>query len=215
MKILRRAFNTLMHGEWTLSLLSMLFGTGSIITSFGLGTWAASASGWLAEYGPIGWLISGLIAALLMTMCFAIYAISLESLSRNKMNIQRSQPSTGINILEDTFKRHIIRISDIYHSNYQIIENKDFKECRFQGPMSIAFIENTNLISPFIKNSNFINMGVLFGSNGGVIGFKNCTFRDCEFDEVCLHMPPDLAKRISNDLPGVHIYGQSVDKGED
>lgn len=63
----KRIHRLLMHSEWKISLWYALFGTGGIVSSFGISAWAAAASAWLDTYGPIAWVAAGFAGALAFT----------------------------------------------------------------------------------------------------------------------------------------------------
>lgn len=186
-----------MHGEWKISLGYQVFGAGGVMSSFGISAWAASASAWLNIYGPIAWVFAGFSGALAFLLAFLIYSIMRERLSRARLAEKRAESSTRINPLDDHFVKQVINVSDIFSNYHQVLKNKDFRDCRFVGPMVVAFGRNVTMNTPYMNDCNFI--AVEDGVIRGVVAFENSTFRDCEFDSVTFVVPKNLAKMIRDE----------------
>lgn len=74
--MLKRIQNILMHSEWKLSLWQIVFGGSGVMGSFSLSAWAASATVWINQFGPIAWVGAGFTGALLFLLALLIFAVT-------------------------------------------------------------------------------------------------------------------------------------------
>jgi hypothetical protein len=87
-------------------------GLGGVVSSLGIGAWAAAASGWFAEYGPIAIWAAGLGSAF-------IAAVGLFLIARTRAIFQiirfrnRVADKAAINPLESVFRNQRIYIRDL------------------------------------------------------------------------------------------------------
>jgi uncharacterized membrane protein YcjF (UPF0283 family) len=112
----KRAWRFLQQVEWNLSLWQLLFGGGGLLTTFGFGAWAASASAWLDAWGPIGWVAAGLASMFVVAITSACLFIGHGIWRYNNtialLNQKRSEQDTRINILDDMFIKKIITVDE-------------------------------------------------------------------------------------------------------
>lgn len=198
---IKRIFRFASASETGISLWLQLFGATGIIGSFGVGTWAASASDWLNAYGPISWVLSGALCAVAMT--FIYYLINTASYAAARADLAKARLSTphNVNILEDHFDGKIIKFVDLFDTLHPDLSNKHFKRCRFSGPMIIYLGDNITLDS-----NKFIYCSLVVSKNypevlAGAF-FEKSTFFECEFDLVTIIMAPEHARELKRQTPG-------------
>lgn len=196
----KRIQNLLMQGEWKLSLWGQIFGAGGLLTSFGITAWAGSATEWIGQHGPLAWVGTGFFGALLFALLVLMYSLSKSYLAQAALNEKRAAGSTRINPLQDHFTKEIITVADIFSHFHQVHKNKHFRECRFSGPMVMAFANNISLSHPEMSDCNFVVVGE--GWITGVVAFADSSFRDCEFDSVTFLIPPNFARAMRDEIEG-------------
>jgi len=196
----KRIFAVLSGSEIGISLWFQLFGVGGIVSSFGITVWAASATRWLASFGPLAWVACGFLGALLFVGLAFLWAMVRLRVFQSKLYERRASEKTDINILEDNFFKKIIILSDVYDVFHQINRNKTFRECRFSGPMVMSFGNNVTITESSFNECNYIVVSE--GWLRGVVAFSDSTFRGCEFDSITFVIPPNLARMIRDSIGG-------------
>ncbi|MGA0598514.1 hypothetical protein [Enterovirga sp. CN4-39] len=171
-----------------------------------LAAWAAAATDWLSVWGPVAWVAAGVSAALASSLVALTVALSVENFTRASLNRKRSREPSGINPLQDNFFKEIITVSDLFSYFHQMHTGKTFRECRFVGPMVIAFGDHVSLFQPRMNQCNFIC--VQEGWITGVVAFEQSSFKNCEFDSVTFILAPDLANMLHEEAKGkIRILG--------
>lgn len=94
---------------------------------------------------------------------------------------QQPRPQ-AINPLEAYFSRKIIRVADLVHGANYVIAQKTFENCVLYGPGIIGF-SGTGIVEDCTftggdRNTTFIEAQ---RPTLGAVGFRDCTFRHCEF----------------------------------
>lgn len=201
----KKLHTLLMHSEWKLSLWQAVFGASGLMGSFSLSAWAASASDLLNAYGPLGWVGAGFIGALAFTSCLALVGWFRLGMAKARFLNRRSYRATEINILEKDFYQKIVTSDSIYDHLTPTIIGKNFRECRFRGPITLAFVRNDTLLSPYLNSCNFVLIPDTYIPKG-TIGFLDCTFRDCEFIDVTFFVNKSLADSLKKGVPDEQLY---------
>lgn len=197
--MLKRLFNGFLKASETLAVWQQVFGSGGLLAAFGVTAWAASATDWISQFGVLGWVLSGFLGMLMMSAVYLILSYSIELVARGKYFEAKTKPPTHINILEDRFDSECIVMSDVWSYHHYEVRDKDFRRCRFEGPMSVAFLDMVSIQGSKFSDCNFViieNDTFLTG----IVGFRNSFFRDCEFDCVTFFLPRSMAQAMNNDL---------------
>ncbi len=139
------------------------------------------------NFDAFEWTIVGITTYAALTILGVIILLGWGKFSlyrsQRLLNNSRSKKSTRINTLDREFKREVIHINDLWDFQHQMLDSKTFIECRFSGPMTIAFKGSSVLKGYKLKQCTFLKI-VEDTEMSGILGFDNCVFRDCEFDNV-------------------------------
>jgi len=200
----KRFYRFASGSEMSLSLWGILFGTGGLASSFGIGALAASVSDWLNAYGPIMWVAAGFLCALLFALVFYLYGVASLTVSKANLAKHRTLKPTNINILESHFSNEIIASDDIFNPLHATTENKHFNNCRFSGSMIIYLGSNVTIKDNSFTYCNFIVTRNFPTVLAGVL-FKDSSFFRCEFDLVTFVLSPAQAKEIRDSSGGDKI----------
>jgi hypothetical protein len=178
----KRLHRLLMHTEWKISLWNALFGAGGIL-SFGIPAWAASASDWLATYGPIGWVGAGFLG--LLIFCLAAWLWSLARIQWFRGTVTKAYAATrpSVNPLEDHFINQRIFLNDFVSPYQNIVKNKTFTDCHVFGPMNIVVSGGSIQSSTYDIADHVIikSDGMKFQIPANAVIFQECHFIRCAF----------------------------------
>jgi hypothetical protein len=149
-----------------------------------------------------------LINAFLIETAIAIGALfySVWEIKKKEDNTQKNSEGFIVNPLEDTFKDKVIPMDSLKLPTIQLHDNKHFKRCKFVGPSSMTIMGCT------VNNVTFTGCGDIIPlPNGtllaGILGFKNCTFDECEFIHITLMLDEAEAKNLHKTFPGAKVAG--------
>lgn len=180
-----------MHSEWKISLWNAIFGAGGLVTTFGAGAWAAKATEWLNDWGPIAWLASGFASALLFLLAIYIIVLIREIFTRGSLNKAYASPPRTVNPLGDVFERQRINLSDFSRPFAgPPWNNKTFRECEIFGPGNLL-LTNNNVVTlrGYVDCDAVIVPPTLQAINS--IPFANCQFIRCIFYKVTFILTKD------------------------
>ncbi len=183
-----------MHFEWKLSLWNAL-GGGGLVSSFGIAAWAAAASDWLSNYGPIGWVAAGFVAVLVFALAWLVVGFALYLRATAKIKSRMAEMPSGINILEKNFEKKIITQAELFVFPHIRLSDKHFRECRFSGPIVMTIGDHVTLSH---CNHNLCNFVIAEDDTTvtGITMFSSSSFINCDFDFVTFILPRDVAQAM-------------------
>jgi hypothetical protein len=187
--------------EWAWRILVFIFvSAGGTLTAF-----VAKADPVLKALGPIYWIGSGVIVALLISFIF--YLIKSSQLKQSEADLNRalSIPRSTINPLSNSFTDSIIPVEDLRLPRVQLHENKHFLRCKFVGPAALAIQGGTYVRSNFLESGDVIALpdNVMLS---GIVVLKNCTVEDCEFIRTTILVDQVTAKHMAT-IPNAQVKG--------
>lgn len=100
-------------------------------------SWEAAMTKWIAEYGPIAYITSGLLASLMAAIILYIVSQSLSAIWSSRLARSYSERGGRINPLKSVFEDEIIDVADFYSPGPMIYKNKVFRRCQIRGPGAI------------------------------------------------------------------------------
>src|SRR5690349_12213294 len=106
-KWLTSSVNNLSSG---LSLWAALFGAGGILAGGAVSAWAASATAWLAAYGPIAYVAAGLAGGLLFGAILIAYRKFRIAVAEAALSQKRTEPPRTVNPLDPVFEKKRITL---------------------------------------------------------------------------------------------------------
>jgi hypothetical protein len=124
--------------------IQQFFVGSTVIGAATIGAWAASATEWINQYGPIAWVATAFICAGLTVFIFwgaSKIKLNWETASATK---KWKQDVTNINPLDNEFNRKRINFKDLVHPIHRKIIGKTFTHCELMGPANII-LENCML----------------------------------------------------------------------
>ena len=191
--------------ESRVALLSLVFG--SSVTGVVAG-WISSYSEWVSRFGAVGWILTGLVAAIafgIMSMCvgFARYIWIKGSVVR-----KWQEAVDYINPLDDEFSRKRIKISDLADPISNQIRDKTFINCDLIGPANILIV-NSN-----VTGVHFVNCeGIPIKSDVEIltaIVLMNCTISGGRIANATIFAPPQLVPTLQS--IGMELKGYTRDE---
>lgn len=163
------------------------------MSTFALPAWAAHASEWMRQWGPISWVVAGFAGLAVGQLLMILHAFwkryKIVSIIAEKQAAKTDQ----INPLDDTFKKQRIRLIDLAEPITNEIKNKVFIECEIFGPANAVFMNGC----VFQLNGGALCDGLVF--DGQVrphtgLHISGCTFRSCRFYYITFMVPEVLAE---------------------
>jgi len=129
----------------------------TVVTTLGTG-WIAKASDWLAGYGPISWVICGLLGGLIFSFTWFAIASGMERYQRSRTLKAFKRPEIdGINPLDAVFIKHRIDINAFKNPlPNESVKDKTFVDCELVGPAVIFFLGAANLNNVAWMNCDFV-----------------------------------------------------------
>lgn len=164
-----------------------------LMSSFALPAWAANASDWMRQWGPISWVVAGFVGLLVGQISMLLHAFwkryKIVSIIAEKQAAKTDQ----INPLDDTFRKQRIRPTDLAEHITNEIKNKVFVDCEIFGPANAVFMAHCH----FQSNGGALCDGVVF--SGQVkphtgLHIIGCTFQSCRFYYITFMVPEVLAE---------------------
>lgn len=153
---------------------------------FGIPAWAAAASAWLNAWGPIAWIVAGLMGLAIVLPLFLLASFVMTIVRHRWLmsSILRKfyEAAERVNPLQKVFSQHRIRIEDMFPPLTVRIFDKTFIECELIGPAVISiegsavFGGGGEAVDAVVGPTGQITRNSLF--------FDRCVFRDCRFYKV-------------------------------
>jgi hypothetical protein len=162
-----------------------------------------SGSELLKKFGPVAWLMGGIITGLSLSLIIFLIKSAQKASAEAALATAFSTKQNEINPLLSSFSDKVISVSSLFLPGQQLHENKQFLRCKFVGPGVIA------LMGGNVAKSEFNNSGYIITIPEGtwltgVTVFRNCTVDSCEFIGVTLIIPREHAAAFQT-TPGVRI----------
>ena len=122
----------------------------------GASAWAAHASAWLNEYGPVPWVGSGLLGLLVFSGINALWAYARLSLA-NATAVRKWQDTVEtINPLDSEFTRRRINSNDLRNPITGRVIGKKFIDCQFIGPANLLFLSHNYVHVEAVSECDFV-----------------------------------------------------------
>lgn len=185
------------------SLFALIAGSSLTATAVGF---AAKATDWLDEWGPIAWVSASLAGA----GVFVLMGLGASTARARyiQSSIQKrffSQPDT-INPLDDNFRNRRIRISDLVSPIEPVIRKKTFRECEIIGPANVVLLSSfpgaggmancqlTSVCAVLVQDSIQMMNGVVF---------EDCRFENCKLHQLTFYFPEGSYTWACQAMPGL------------
>lgn len=130
--------------ESRIALWTIIQGSG-IVTAGAISGWLASATAWVDSYGTVGWWFAALSGALLTALTLSVFAWLRYTWFRADAMRKWKQAVDGVNPLAPEFQRQRVKLLDLSHPLFPVIENKRFIDCELLGPANIILMGKINL----------------------------------------------------------------------
>jgi len=160
------------------------------LLSFGVPAWAAAASQWLDQYGPIAWVGCGLLGLICAALIFFLVSLTRDKWISTSVKRRFYESGDRINPLETVFNRVRIRIEDLAPPFTPAIKDKTFIDCDILGPANICVMGGSMTGSGGEKVDGIVGR-VGAGSHNSIF-FHNCVFRNCRFYQITFIVPEPL-----------------------
>ncbi len=168
---------------------------GSALGGGGLMAWAAYATEWLNEFGPIAWVLAGFVGIFLVLFIWLVVVVVQLLATRRNYFRAISSPTETINPLDDTFIRKRIKMQEFRPPYQKILENKIFKNCEILGPAAVYFSGGY-----FDGQCQFVHCELLSQKEGeksyNAIGFENAVFQNCQLFDLIIIATHEVAKEL-------------------
>lgn len=173
-------------GQWVMAkLLDYWFPALSLLIGGGIMAYLASASAWIAAYGPIGWGAAAVATMLLLAVVFWFVGVAREKFVLARFAERQARAAT-VNPLARRFESQRIRLADFYHPFFKLNEGQRFEHCELFGPAHVA------IFGSIIRHSGFYDCEAVIVREGigvkGVVGFRDCAFEHCSFFRTTFYM---------------------------
>lgn len=140
----------------------------------GISAWGVALSEPFKKYAPISWIAAAISGAILGATLVWIWAVARRNLSYAALLNKASKDSARINILENSFNRQMIRMSDFSLPIPKPHKHKIFNECFLVGPANIVCVGTL-----ILTDGHFINCDYVALKDGvqifNAIPFENLT----------------------------------------
>ena len=149
---------------------------------FGIPAWAAHATEWLNEYGPITWVASGFVGVFLLSMVSWFGVLTLTKLRTIMLIRKISERADAINPMDQHFYSKRINLQWFVPPSGDEVQNKTFTKCEIIGPLNIIPFQCPIIKSVYVSADYIVVRNETLGRtilNGHV--FRNCTFVECKF----------------------------------
>lgn len=165
------------------------------LLSGGLASWAAAATEALNEFGPISWVLSGLVGMVLFCMSYWLWSTARVNLAKAEFARDLSARTQNINPLEDTFRKLRIEVNAFRTPTFDVAKGKVFIDCELRGPAVVLFMGYSNF-----SNAGFVNCEVVKIKDEAmiynVVPFEDITVRGGKLYNLTILVPESMAERF-------------------
>lgn len=169
-----------------------------------IGGWTAAYSDWVAQFGAIGWLLSGLVAAVMMAVIILLGAISRNAWIRGSATAKWSREVDSVNPMDRQFINRRINLSDLVDPIQSVVAYKDISQCDILGPANIWIGGASSLIRTGFINCDFV---ALSGGEeiANCIALIDVSINRCRLYKVTVYVP---AERVAEfEAMGAYFLG--------
>ena len=179
----------------------------------GFAGWAAHATNWLNDYGPITWVMCAIFGSILFMFFYWLWAASRLWTAKAAYTREITTRPHSINPLQAHFEKQKINVSDFFSPFNIVNKGKSFNGCRIHGPGAIALLNGCAL-----RGNGFMACDLVLVTSEpllAVTAFEDTTFSDGEFFHLTIFInqhTADLfledAKKSGASMPtiiGLHV----------
>lgn len=163
------------------------------LLSGGLASWAATATEALNKYGPISWVASGLVGAVLFCLAWWLWSVAKLNVAKAEFAKDFASKSPNINPLDDTFTKQRIDVNTFRTPTFDVAKGKVFVDCELRGPAVVLFMGYSSF-----SHAGFINCEMVKIKDNtsiyNVIPFENITVRGGKLYNLTILVPESAAK---------------------
>lgn len=177
-------------------------------------SWTAAMTQWVADYGPIVWVIVGIFVAFVAAIILRVTSGAILRLAQARLTRSYAFREGRINPLKNSFDNEVVNISDFYSPGPMLYSNKVFRNCEIRGPSVIVCTATGRGRIRMDKVEGTLSVlettNPTFDSNS-IVNFQDVTFLDCKFYGVTIIGPPGLHKLLLGSDPARPHQGVSND----
>jgi hypothetical protein len=157
-------------------------------------SWKAAMTDWIAAYGPAGWVLFGILSAIVTALAFRITAAAIDALADARLKLSYTHRDVSANPLSDSFEKEIVNIGDFYSPGPMIYKDKVFRNCEIRGPGTIFIDGNSRISSCKLHISIIETTDPIFPDC--IVVFINPTFLNCSMYRITILGVPGLREVI-------------------
>jgi len=175
---MKKFWSWLSNASNSISIWQFISGT-VLVAGFSLSAWAGYASIWLDSYGPIAWLICGLIGSL--NIAFALYIVSVARTKWICATLQKQfhAEHDRINPQDVHFLNRRISLGDLLPPGNVSVSGKTFENCDIVGPLNIFPIATTIMKCKYVTCDYVAIKPITDEKPLNATVFENCRFINC------------------------------------
>lgn len=151
------------------------------VGSGGVVGWAAHATKWLNDYGPISWVIAALLGSMFVLGCYWLIATIRVKAALASYTTKRSN-AYSVNVLASVHDHERMNLTQFSHPYLRPTENVRFADCELMGP-ALVFLNGCTLKECRMEQCEVVILGQDVGSIG-MTQFNFCSFLRCSFYRV-------------------------------
>ena len=168
--------------ESRVSLADWAWRGAMLMIGFGVPAWAAHATVWLNQYGPITWVACGFAGLIIVGIVANLSAFALTKFRTIRMLKRLSERADAINPMDGHFHSKRINLQWFVPPSGDEVRDKTFIKCEIIGPLNVvpfgcSILKSMYVSADYIMVRNESLDGMI--RNGHI--FRNCTFVECRF----------------------------------
>ncbi|MDT0215877.1 hypothetical protein Q9R35_00940 [Alcaligenes sp. AB3] len=196
---MHRFKNAVSTSGGVLSLLEAAYRWGpmliTVIGSSSVSAWSVALSEPFTKFAPFSWIAAAILGAILGVILVWIWAAAKQKLGYAALLKKAAEDSDRINILENSFNRQMIKLSDFSLPIPTPHKHKIFNECFLIGPANIVCLDTLTL-----TNGQYINCDyVVLNDHAQIfnaISFENLTITGGVVTGVTFLLPKNAAASL-------------------
>ena len=160
----------------------------TFVAGFGIPAVAASATGWISQYGPIAWVIAGFLGWVLFVMLAYATTVIRRKWFGTSLLRRFYEPGDKINPVTKVFEDKRIYFSDLVPPRGFKVTGKTFVGCELVGPIVMTALQGTAIETCAYADCDHVLIRKGTGSPNDVVRnayvFEDCKFFRCVFYAV-------------------------------
>lgn len=153
--------------------------------------WISTYSEWVSQFGAVGWVFSGLIAAVITSLVVLMAVIIRVQWIKGRAINKWFEEVDDFNPMDEQFHKKRISIRHLEDPAAAKIDGKTFVNCDLIGPANIVFLEGSNL-----SHTGFYNCDIVPVKEDvpiqNAIGFSNVTITRSRIIRATILVPPPM-----------------------